>query len=110
VIRRLFWLGVGCAVGALVVREVTRAVHAYSPRGVAGAARESAVGWLDSLRDFMADVQDGMMEREAEIREAFAQGVTLDELADDRASTWAGADGFDLHDATWPDDGGAPRR
>jgi hypothetical protein len=78
--RRLFWLGIGVAVGVVVVRQIGKAVQAYSPSGLAGSARNSAAGLLDSVRDFVADVRDGMAEREAEIAAAFEQGVSLDAI------------------------------
>ncbi len=80
--KRLLWLGIGLAVGALVVRQVTKTVQAYSPSSLAGSARESAVGIVGSVRDFVADVREGMAEREAEIHAAFEQGISLDELAE----------------------------
>jgi hypothetical protein len=79
-VRRLFWLGVGLAVGALVVRQVSRAAHAYTPTGLAASARNSAAGWWDSVQDFVADVREGMAEREQEIHEAFASGQSLTDL------------------------------
>jgi len=81
-VKRLLWLGIGIGVGALVVRQVTKTVQAYSPSSLAGSARESAVGILGSVRDFVADVREGMSEREAEIHAAFEQGISLDELAE----------------------------
>jgi hypothetical protein len=77
--RRLLWLGVGLAVGALVVRAVTKRMHALSPAGVAGSMRESAVGVADSVRSFVDDVRAGMAEREAEIQAAFVEGTLLAE-------------------------------
>jgi len=82
-VRRLFWLGIGLAVGGLVVRKVSKAARAYSPSGLAAGARNSAAGALDSVRDFFADVREGMAEREAELHAAFAQGVSFEEAADD---------------------------
>jgi hypothetical protein len=79
-VRRLFWLGVGIAVGALVVRQVSKAAQAYTPTGLAASARNSAAGLWDSVQDFMADVREGMAEREQEIHEAFATGQNLAEL------------------------------
>ena len=76
--RRLLWLGVGLAVGALVVRAVTKKVQALSPQGIAGSVQQSAVGIADSVRTFVEDVRDNMAEREAEIRAAFDDGTTLD--------------------------------
>ena len=84
--RRLLWLGIGLAVGALVVRKVSKAAQSYSPRGLAGSARDSAVGVLDSVRDFVADVREGMAEREAEIHAAFAEGYSLEDYDDDGAA------------------------
>jgi hypothetical protein len=77
--RRLFWLGIGLAVGALVVRAVTKKAQALTPGGLAASARDSAAGVLDTVRDFIDDVRDGMAEREAEIHAAFADGTTLDD-------------------------------
>jgi len=81
--RRLFWLGLGVAVGVVVARQVTRTVQAYSPSGIAGQARNSAAGLIGSVRDFVADVREGMAEREEQIHSAFEQGVSLDELERD---------------------------
>jgi hypothetical protein len=84
--RRLLWLGIGLAVGALVVRKVNQLAHAYSPTGLAASARESGVGALDSVRDFFADVRAGMAEREDQIHEAFERGVSLEEVLVERES------------------------
>jgi hypothetical protein len=82
--RRLLWLGVGLAVGALVFRAVSKKAQAFTPQGIAGSARDSAVGLLDSVRSFVDDVRDGMAEREAEIHAAFAEGSLLEEYEEDR--------------------------
>lgn len=72
--KRLLWLGAGLAIGALVVRAVTRKAQSYSPRGIAAAARDSGRNLVDSARDFLDDVRDGMHERERELRGAFLDG------------------------------------
>ena len=77
--RRLLWLGIGLAVGALVVRAVTKKAQAFTPQGIAASARNSAVGVAATVRGFVDDVRDGMAEREAEIHAAFAAGSPLDE-------------------------------
>lgn len=83
--KRLLWLGAGLAIGVLVVRKAGKLARAYSPSGLSASARDSAVGLVDSVRDFVADVRDGMAEREAQLHSAFDQGVTFDEaLSDDR--------------------------
>jgi hypothetical protein len=81
--KRLFWLGVGIAIGALVVRQVSRTVQSYAPANLADSARNSAAGLWESVQDFVADVREGMAEREDEIRAAFEQGVSLADLDDD---------------------------
>lgn len=81
--RRLFWLGVGLAVGALVVRAVTKKAQSFTPRGIAVGARDSATNLLDSVRDFVDDVREGMSEREAQIHAAFVEGVALGDEARD---------------------------
>ena len=77
--RRLLWLGIGLAVGALVVRKVTRTAQAYTPSGIATSLSESAGGAVETLRSFVEDVRYGMAEREREIHSAFADGVSLDD-------------------------------
>ena len=77
--RRLFWLGIGLAIGGLVFRAVTKKAQAFTPQGIAGSVQQSAVGALESVRMFVDDVRDAMAEREAEIRAAFEGNLTLDE-------------------------------
>jgi hypothetical protein len=81
-IKRLMWLGIGLAVGAVVARQVGKAVEAYSPASLAGTARNSAADLWDQVKDFMTDVREGMAEREEQIATAFEQGVSLEDLDD----------------------------
>ncbi len=76
--RRVFWLGLGLAAGALVVRKLTRRAEAYTPQGMARSAQQSAAGALHSVRTFVADVRDAMAEREAEIHEVLTEGELID--------------------------------
>ena len=80
--KRLLWLGAGLAIGALVVRAVTKKAQSYSPSGIAAAARDSGRNLLDSAREFLDDVRDGMHQREQELRAALEQGSLIDELDD----------------------------
>lgn len=75
--KRLLWLGVGLAVGALVFRAASRKAQAFTPQGIAGSAQESALGLIDSVRTFVEDVRDAMAEREQEIQSAFGGGLAL---------------------------------
>jgi hypothetical protein len=76
--RRVLWLGVGLAMGALVFRAVSKKAQAFTPRGIAGSVQQSAVGLVESVRTFVEDVREGMAEREAEIRAALDDSVLLD--------------------------------
>ena len=76
--RRMVWLGVGLAVGALVVRAATKKMEAYTPKGIAASARGSAAGMIGTVRSLVEDIREGMAEREAQIQEAFIDGVTVD--------------------------------
>ena len=76
--KRMLWLGIGLAVGALVVRAVTKRASALTPQGLAASARDSATGVLGSVREFIEDVREGMQEREAAIHAAFDADEQLD--------------------------------
>jgi hypothetical protein len=77
--RRLLWLGIGLAVGALAVRAITKKAQAFTPASLAGSARKSAGGLADSVRGFIDDVRDGMAEREDQLHAAFIDGEAMDE-------------------------------
>jgi hypothetical protein len=70
--KRLFWLGVGVAVGALVVRKVLKTADSYSPQGLADSARGSLGDLVDSVREFAEDVRAAMAEREDDLLAALA--------------------------------------
>lgn len=92
--KRLLWLGVGLAVGVVVVRKVTRKANEFTPSGIATSLSESAGGLVESLRSFVEDVRAGMAERESQIHEAFAAGELYeDEFADLREETQQGTHG-----------------
>ena len=80
--RRVLWLGIGLAVGALVFRAVSKKAAAFTPQGMAASARDTAGGLVGSVRSFIEDVREGMAEREDQIHAAFAEGVALDEDGD----------------------------
>jgi hypothetical protein len=89
--KRLLWLGVGLAVGAIIVRKVTRKADEFTPSGIAASLSESAGGLVESLRSFVDDVREGMAERENEIHEAFAAGeLYQDEDAELRGDAQGG--------------------
>jgi hypothetical protein len=81
--KRLLWLGVGLAVGALVVRKLTQKANEFTPAGIAGSVSQSAGGLVESVRAFVDDVRVNMAEREQQIHDAFANGVTFQDEFED---------------------------
>jgi hypothetical protein len=77
--KRLLWLGVGLAVGALVVRKLTQKANEFTPSGIATSLSQSAGGLVESVRSFVDDVRDGMTERQEQINEAFAEGELFED-------------------------------
>jgi len=72
--RRLFYLAVGVGIGIAAVRKATqvasRTAQKFTPSGVAGSARSSASGLLDSARAFVDEVRINMAEREIQLHDA----------------------------------------
>ncbi|NHC13983.1 hypothetical protein G9H71_09340 [Motilibacter sp. E257] len=68
--RRLFWLGLGAALGALIVRRLTRAAQALTPQSVAASLADAMRELGSGIRDFGQDVRAAMSDREVELREA----------------------------------------
>ncbi len=84
-VKRLLWLGVGVAVGVVVVRKLARGADALSPAGIGERVRDTAVTANDSMRSFIADVFDGMHEKEAELQHAIEAGEPIGELLEDES-------------------------
>jgi hypothetical protein len=80
--KRLLWLGVGLAVGALVVRKLTQKANEFTPTGIATSLSQSAGGLVESMRSFVDDVRDGMTERQEQIAQAFAEGDLFEDELD----------------------------
>ena len=85
--KRLLWLGVGLAVGALVVRKLTKKANELTPTGIATSLSQSAGGLVESVRSFVDDVRDGMTERQDQIHQAFADGELYDSGPDGQEET-----------------------
>lgn len=72
--KKIFWLGIGIAVGAIAVRKVSRARATLGPEGV-----NRAVGRLsDSIHSFADAVREGMGERERDLRVALGVDAGVD--------------------------------
>ena len=75
--RRLFWLGIGLALGALVFRKLSQTAQRMTPTNMAQSAGSALAELTQAVQDFAAEVRESMRERELELRE----GAGLD--ADD---------------------------
>lgn len=69
--KRMFYIAFGAAMGIMAVRQAARAASALSPQSVAGSL-------VQSVQEFVADVREGMAQREEEIREALGLDGTED--------------------------------
>jgi hypothetical protein len=61
--RRIFYITLGVTVGVIAVRRITKLAESLSPDSMAASA-------ATAISDFVADVREGMAEREAELRSA----------------------------------------
>lgn len=75
--KKIFWLGIGIAVGAIAVRKISAAKSAIGPEGL-----NRAVGMLsDSIHNFADAVREGMNERETDLRVALGVEQAADAAA-----------------------------
>jgi hypothetical protein len=81
--RRLFWtalgIGLGATGGILVARRVRRTADSLMPSELGGALAGAVSGLAGSVREFTADIREGMAQREDELITALG----LDEPAAD---------------------------
>src|SRR5258706_421866 len=61
--KRLLWLGVGLAVGALALRAITRKAQAFTPRRLAHSARPSAGGLAQNVRGVVDDLRAASVQK-----------------------------------------------
>lgn len=66
--RRIFYVALGATVGVLVVRKAQQAAARLTPTGLAGGLTAAIGGLGDAIRDFGADIREGMQEREDDLR------------------------------------------
>ncbi|WP_322762291.1 DUF6167 family protein [Frankia sp. Cr2] len=72
---RMFYIALGAAVGVVTVRRAARAASTLTPQHMAGSLAQS-------VQDFVADVREGMAEREDELRQALGIGAGDDDAPD----------------------------
>lgn len=74
-VPRLFYVSLGAAAGVVAVRRAARLASSLSPETMAGSL-------VQSVQDFVADVREGMAEREEELRDALGIDGDPDDEAD----------------------------
>ena len=65
-IKRVFWLAAGAAIGVVAVRKVSAMKSAVGPEGLNRAVAQLT----DSVADFADVFRQGMQERESDLRAA----------------------------------------
>ncbi|WP_285724660.1 hypothetical protein [Psychromicrobium xiongbiense] len=71
-LKRIFWLCLGAAIGIMVFRKVSSTGQTLGPAGL-----NRAVGrFSDSVHDFSDAVRSGMSSRETELRQALGLDET----------------------------------
>ena len=77
--RRLFWLGLGAALGVLIVRKLARTAESLTPTGISRSLSVSLSHLGDAVNAFADEVRVGMAEREEELMAALhAEGTDRD--------------------------------
>lgn len=72
-IRRVFWMAAGVAIGVIAVRKVSRVKSTLGPEGL-----NRAVGQVgDSISDFADAFRSGMRERETDLKAALGVEVPV---------------------------------
>ncbi|MGQ0625388.1 MAG: hypothetical protein ACT4PP_12170 [Sporichthyaceae bacterium] len=68
--KRLFWTGMGVAVGVLAARKASRAIEAFTPAGMSNRLADSITNLGGAIREFGMDVREGMWDRQDALEEA----------------------------------------
>ena len=66
--RRVFYIALGATVGILVVRKASQAAQRFTPAGVQSSMTGALGGLTEAIREFGANVREGMAEREYQLR------------------------------------------
>jgi len=89
VIRRVFWIALGAAVGVLVVRKAGQVAQQYTPQGIAGNLGGGLASLGEGFREFADAVRESASEREEVLRAAVTgdlDGRRVAELLENPAS------------------------
>lgn len=79
-LKRMIWVGIGIAVGVVVVRKLTKAAESVTPGGVAERVGGAGAEMRESLKAFWADVSEAKQAKEAELFDAIERGEDITPL------------------------------
>jgi len=65
--KRVFWIALGATAGVLVVRKASKALHKFTPSGIAEGAAGLPGTIGDAFQGFADDVRAAAAEREFEL-------------------------------------------
>lgn len=68
--KRLFWTGLGVAVGVMATRKITETAQALTPAGMTNRLADSITVLGDAVREFGQDLREAMWDREEELYDA----------------------------------------
>lgn len=93
--KRLFWMGVGAAVGVMATRKVNETARKATPAGLGENIGAGLRELAEAVGAFGADVRAGMAEREEELTRGVATrtGVELPGAAGQARARAAGGRG-----------------
>jgi hypothetical protein len=80
VFKRLIWVGIGVAVGVVVVRKLTKVAESVTPGGVAERVGDAGAEMRASFKAFWADVSEAKQAKEAELFDAIERGEDITPL------------------------------
>ncbi|THV38544.1 hypothetical protein [Glycomyces buryatensis] len=81
--KRMIWVGIGVAVGVVVVRKLTKAAEKVTPGGVADRVSGAGAEMKESFRAFWADVSEAKRAKENELFDAIERGEDITPLLED---------------------------
>ena len=78
--KRMIWVGIGIAVGVVVVRKLTKVAESVTPGGVAERVGDAGAEMRESFKAFWADVSEAKQAKEAELFDAIERGEDITPL------------------------------
>ncbi|GAB3659642.1 hypothetical protein [Glycomyces tarimensis] len=78
--KRMIWVGIGVAVGVVVVRKLTKAAESVTPGGVADRVSGAGAEMRESFRAFWSDVSEAKRAKESELFDAMERGEDITPL------------------------------